>query len=125
MKCLLWCLLAPVLLTMVPLAAQHRDFLTSDEVDQIREAQEPNERLVLYVTFARQRISLLNQLLSKEKSGKDNVRIKTQQAGRRLSGNQQRELTREQTQHPERVESKVEKMQEQEKSKDESADKSR
>ena len=64
--------------------------------------------------------------MSEAKSGKDDVRIKTQQAGRRLSGNQQRELTREQTQHPERVESKVEKLQEQEKSnKDESADKSR
>jgi hypothetical protein len=37
-------------------------------------------------------------------------RIKNQQAGRRLSGNQQRELTREQTRHPERVESTTEKM---------------
>jgi hypothetical protein len=64
MKTLLCCLLLAV-----PLAAQ-RDFLTADEIDQIKEAQEPNLRLKLYADFARLRLDLVRNLLGKEKSGR-------------------------------------------------------
>jgi len=62
MKSLLCCVLLAL-----PLAAQQRDFLTADEIDQIREAQEPNARVVLYTKFAKERIELVKNLLSKDK----------------------------------------------------------
>jgi hypothetical protein len=60
-----------ILALSVPLArAQDRDYLTPDEVQQVRDAQEPNERLVLYVKFARMRIEYINHLLGTEKPGR-------------------------------------------------------
>lgn len=54
----------------VPAPAQQRDFLTEDEIEKVRDAQLPNDRLKLYLLFAKQRLDQLQRLLSKEKRGR-------------------------------------------------------
>ena len=64
-------LLVAFLLILAPAFAQGaRDFLTSDESDQVRLAQEPNERLKLYLHFAKQRLDQAAQMLKQDKPGR-------------------------------------------------------
>lgn len=52
-------------------ALAQRDYLTAGEVDLLRQtAQEPNERLKLYIDFANQRLGLLENALTSEKPGR-------------------------------------------------------
>ena len=63
-----------VLILLCPLAVgQERDFLTADEADQVRLAQEPNLRLKLYLHFAKQRLDLIQQAVSQERAGRSKL----------------------------------------------------
>jgi len=58
-----------VLAAVTAIAQRHRDPFTSAEIDQIRDVSwEPQQRLALYVKFARQRLVALEQLRSDPKT---------------------------------------------------------
>ena len=65
-------LLSPMLAMMlvIPLGAQKRDFLTAEEADKVRNAQDPNLRLPLYLTFAKDRMAQINQLILRDRPGR-------------------------------------------------------
>ncbi len=63
-------LLASLLTMGLLIAQEDRDFLTPNEVQQVREAQDTNDRLLLYVQFAKVRLDLMERYLSKEKPGR-------------------------------------------------------
>src|ERR1019366_8611121 len=61
--------LAATLLTL-PAIAQQRDFLTTDETDQLREVQEPNERLALCSKWALLRLDEIEKMAPSNKPGR-------------------------------------------------------
>ena len=64
--------IVPMMLALLalPVAAQQRDFLTPDEADQLREVQEPNERLKLYSKWALLRLDEIEQMVASTKAGR-------------------------------------------------------
>ncbi|GIU75069.1 MAG: hypothetical protein KatS3mg004_2156 [Bryobacteraceae bacterium] len=60
------------LIACLPAAAQ-RDFLTPDEIEQLRLVQEPGPRLELYLKFARQRVDMLEQIFAKRQMGRSGL----------------------------------------------------
>ncbi|MBI2956161.1 MAG: hypothetical protein HYY26_02490 [Acidobacteria bacterium] len=64
MRCaclLLTCLAA--LLFAAPVAAQQSDYLTPEEVEKVRDTQEPNQRAQLFLLFAHQRLEVLEKAM--------------------------------------------------------------
>jgi hypothetical protein len=59
-----------LLILTLAVSGQEKDFLTGDEIDQVRLVQERNQRLQLYMHFAKQRVDQVESLLKREKAGR-------------------------------------------------------
>ncbi len=57
-----------LLFALLTAAPQQREFLTSAEIELIREAQEPDDRMKAYVDFARVRLDSMDKELEKKES---------------------------------------------------------
>jgi hypothetical protein len=64
------CLLLSACSLVLSAQTADRDFLTPNEVDQVRTAQDPNDRIVLYVHFAKTRMDLVQHYLGQDKPGR-------------------------------------------------------
>jgi len=62
---LAFALLIPVAVFAITALAQKPDFLSDDEEDKIREAQEPSERIEVYLTLAQSRLERIEGFRSK------------------------------------------------------------
>ncbi|MCU1327143.1 MAG: hypothetical protein JWN34_2513 [Bryobacterales bacterium] len=59
-----------IALSAVSIVLAQKEFLTSDEIERVREAQDPNLRLKTYLAFARLRMDQLKQVTEKERKGR-------------------------------------------------------
>jgi hypothetical protein len=62
---LVFALLASLTVPAVTVRAQKPDYVTDDEEDKIRDAQEPSERIEVYLTLAQDRLDRIQEFRSK------------------------------------------------------------